>query len=56
METYHEAKSEERPALEDMAGHVAAVVTLTDDALVAVKLAPEGLFSACEEEEHCARL
>lgn len=28
------------------------MVTLADDALVAVELAAEGLLTACEEEEH----
>lgn len=39
-------------ALDDVAGHVAAVVTLTDHALVAINLFPEGVLAAHEEEEH----
>lgn len=35
-----------------MAGHVAAVVTLADDALVAGHLLAEGVLAAEEEEEH----
>jgi hypothetical protein len=27
-------------------------MTLTDDPLVAVQLTPEGMFAACEKEEH----
>lgn len=50
--TYDEAEGKERAALEDATGHVAAVVTLADDALVPVKFAAEGLLAACEEEEH----
>ena len=51
-QTYDEAKGEEGPALEDAAGHVAAVVALAGQALVAGEFLFEGLFAAGEEEEH----
>ena len=38
--------------MEDSAGHVAAVVALACEALVAGKVLAEGLFAADEEEEH----
>lgn len=50
--TYNEADGEERTALEDAAGHVAAVVALADDALVALELLAKRLLAADEEEEH----
>lgn len=39
-------------ALNDVAGHVSAVVALAYHALVAVHLFPEGVLAAHEEEEH----
>lgn len=53
--TYHPAEGEEGAALEHAAGHVAAVVALADDALVAGELLADGLFAAHEEEEHGGR-
>lgn len=52
----YEAKCEEGTAFEDMARHVTTMMALTNDALVTVKLTPESLFSAREEEEHCGRM
>lgn len=46
------AKGEPWVALDDVACHVAAVVTLADHALVAIDLFPEGVLAAHEEEEH----
>lgn len=50
--TYNEAECEERIALDDMAGHVAAVMALADDALIAGDLLAESVLAADEEEEH----
>lgn len=47
----NEAKCEEWAALDDTARHVATVVALADDALVALDLGPEGVLAADEEEE-----
>lgn len=49
--TYNKAKGEERAALDDTARHVATVVALADDALVALDFGPEGVLPADEEEE-----
>ena len=51
-ETYDVAKGEERVALHDVAGHVAAVVALADDALVALDVAAESVLAAHEDEGH----
>jgi hypothetical protein len=51
-ETYNEAKGEKGMALDDVAGHVAAVVALADHAFVALDFLAEGVLSADEEEEH----
>jgi hypothetical protein len=50
--THDEAEGEEGSSLEDAAGHVAAVVALADEALVALEFFAEGLLAADEEEEH----
>jgi hypothetical protein len=50
--TYNKAKGEERPAFNDSAGHVATIVALADDALIALDLGAEGVLTADEEEEH----
>lgn len=50
--TYNEADGEEGTALEDAAGHVAAVVALADDALIALELLAKRFLAADEEEEH----
>lgn len=47
----NKAKGEERAALDDTARHVATVVALADDALVALDFGPEGVLAADEEEE-----
>lgn len=49
--TYNEAKGEEWAAFDDTARHVATVVALADDALVALDFGPEGVLAADEEEE-----
>lgn len=41
--------------LDDVGGHVAAVVALTDHALVAGDFLAESVLAAHEEEEHCER-
>jgi hypothetical protein len=54
--TYHEAKGEEGPAVEDVAGHVTAVVALAYDSLIAGELLAKGVFATDEEEEHGGRI
>lgn len=49
--TYNEAKCEEWAALDDTARHVATVVALADDALIALDFGPESVLAADEEEE-----
>lgn len=51
--THNPAECEPRVALDDMARHVTAVVTLADHTLVALDRLTEGVLSAHEEEEHC---
>lgn len=50
--TYDEAKCEKRTALNNVRCHVSAMVTLTNDALVAWHVAAEGFLAANEEKEH----
>lgn len=50
--THDPAECEPRIALDDIGGHVAAVVALADHALVAGHLLAEGVLAAHEEEEH----
>lgn len=49
--TYNKAKGKKGPAFDDSARHVAAVVALADDALVALDFGPEGVLAADEKEE-----
>lgn len=49
--TYNKAKSEKGPALDDSTRHVATVVALADDALIALDLGAKGVFAADKEEE-----
>lgn len=46
------AEGEPGMALDDVPGHVAAVVALTYHSLVSIDLFPEGVLTAHEEEEH----
>lgn len=55
-QTYDPAESEEGTTLEHASGHVAAVVALADDALVAREFLADGLLAADEEEEHDGRV
>lgn len=48
----HEAESEPRIALDDMAGIVSAVVALAHDTLETLDLLAEGVLTAGEYETH----
>lgn len=50
--THDPAEGEPGMALDDVPGHVAAVVALTYHSLVSIDLFPEGVLTAHEEEEH----
>jgi hypothetical protein len=50
--TYHETDGKEWAALEDSCRHVAAVVALGRDTLVALDIAAKCVFAAEKEEEH----
>lgn len=49
--TYNKAKCEKGPAFDDSSRHVATVVALADDALIALDLRAKGVLAADEEEE-----
>lgn len=49
---YDEAECEPRMAFDDMTRVIAAVVALTDKALVAFNLFAEGVLAAGEDETH----
>jgi hypothetical protein len=50
--TYDEAECEERSSLENATRHVAAMMALANEALVALEFLAERLLAADEEEEH----
>lgn len=47
----NKAKSEKGPAFDDSTRHVATVVALADDALIALDLGAKGVLAADKEEE-----
>jgi hypothetical protein len=50
--TYNKAEGEPRVALDHMAGHVATVMALAYETLIAGNLFAKGVFAARKKEEH----
>lgn len=50
--SYNKAKGEPRMTLDDMAAVVATIMALTDDAVIALDLLAEGVFTTREYDTH----